>query len=87
MIHDLVSSKIDAILFPDTEIDKVIANGTPIIALKPYAFLGYSGIAVEKENNTSSKSLVNNLIEITHVMHQDRTLTSIIMNYFNNDYS
>ncbi len=84
-INDLVSGKVDALLFPDTDMKNVIATGTPIIALKPYAFMGYSGIAVEKGDGVSTVSFVKKLNEIVQKMHADGFLSSIYMKSFNQD--
>jgi len=84
-INDLVSGKVDALLFPDTDMKNVIATGTPIIALQPYAFRGYSGIAVEKGDGVSTVSFVKKLNEIVQKMHADGFLSSIYMKSFNQD--
>ena len=86
-INDLVSGKVDALLFPDTDMDNVIANGTPIVALKPYAFMGYSGIAVEKGDGNSTVSFVEKLNDIVQKMHTEGFLSSIYMKTYNHDLS
>lgn len=86
-INDLVSGKIDAILFPDTDMDNVIANGTPITVLKPYAFTGYSGIAIEKRDDKSTMQFAEKLNEIVQKMHRDGFLSSLYMKIYKHDFS
>ena len=57
----------------------LLQNGTPIVALKPYAFMGYSGIAVEKGDGNSTVSFVEKLNDIVQKMHTEGFLSSIYM--------
>ncbi|MDD1728613.1 MAG: transporter substrate-binding domain-containing protein [Methanospirillum sp.] len=84
-INDLVSGKLDAILFPQTDMKARIANGTPLTELKPYAFTGYSGIAVEKGNGTYAVSFVEKLNEIIQKMHSDGFLSALYLKEYNED--
>jgi len=84
-INDLVSGNIDAILLPQTEMNNRIANGTPITELKPYAFTGYSGIAVEKGNGTYAVSFVEKLNEIIQKMHRDGIFSALFIKEYNED--
>ena len=84
-INDLVSGKLDAILFPKTDMNNLIANGTPITELKPYAFRGYSGIAVEKGNGTYAVSFVEKLNGIIQKLHNNGFLSAIFIDEYNED--
>jgi len=86
-IDDLLSGKIDAILIPDSDIQNSIANGTPIIALEPYAFTGYSGISVEKGDDDSSVAFVQKLNEIIQKLHNEGFFSDIYVKTYNKDFT
>ena len=83
--YDLVSGKLDGVLLPELAGDTAIENGSPITALKPKAFTGYTGLSIEKEIGINKKSFVRNLTKIIQKMHEKGELSNISMKYFGKD--
>lgn len=84
-IDDLVEGTIDAVLFPQITMKSGEFDETPVTQLEPYAFIGYSGPAVERSNSTDSMLFVKKLDEIIQKLHQNGYLSNLSMNYYGYD--
>ena len=84
-IDDLVEGTIDAILFPQISMKSEEFNATPVTELEPYAFIGYSGPAVERSNSTNSTLFVKKLNEIVQKLHQNGYLSNLSLKYYGYD--
>jgi ABC-type amino acid transport substrate-binding protein len=84
-IDDLVAGTIDAILFPQISMKSEEFNATPVTQLEPYAFIGYSGPAVERSNSTNSTLFVQKLNEIIQKLHKNGYLSDLSLKYFGYD--
>lgn len=87
MIDDLLSGKIDAVLIPELTMKSERYNATPVVRMEPYAFIGYSGPAIEKSNTTHAIAFVKKLDAIIQKLHKNGELSNISMKYFPYDYS
>ena len=85
VLDDLVSGKLDAVLLPLIALKEERFNGTPVTHLMPYAFIGYSGPAVERSNTTDSVTFVKKLNDIILKLHKEGVLSKISMKYNNID--
>lgn len=84
-VDDLVSGKLDLVLLPLISLKNERYNATPVTQLMPYAFIGYSGPAVEKSNTTDPIPFVKRLNEIIQKLHKEGVLSNISMEYYNYD--
>ena len=82
---DLVSGKLNAVLLPENSGDVAIENGSPITALEPYAFSGYSGLAVENGIGSDPRSFIRKLTDIINKMHEGGELSRLSTKYFKKD--
>lgn len=85
MIDDLVSGKIDAILTTQISMKSKKYNASPVKQLEPYAFIGYSGPAIEKSNSVNPIPFVKKLNEIIQKMHKNGELTNLSIKYYDYD--
>lgn len=84
-IDDLVVGTIDAVLFPQISMKSEEFKGTAVTELEPYAFIGYSGPAVERSNSTNSTLFVKKLHEIILKLHQNGYLSDLSLKYYGYD--
>lgn len=85
MIDDLLTGKLDAVLIPELTMKSKRYNDTLVTQLDPYAFIGYSGPAVEKSNTTNPVPFVKKLNEIIQKLHKNGELSNLSMSYFHYD--
>lgn len=87
MIDDLISGKIDAMLTTENTMKSEKYNMSPVKQLEPYAFIGYSGPAVEKSDTTNPIPFVKKLNDIVQKLHKNGDLSNLSMKYYGYDQS